>query len=119
MATLLESAATWLGGQLQTAAGKVVTITQGGLVIEGVTGWVKATTDDVDQAEDIGTSFHRFDWGFLAADLPDGFEALPGDLISETETDLRYKVVPTRGRPAMVGEDGSGVLVTMHTIQVG
>jgi hypothetical protein len=117
MPNLLQTGAAWLGEQMRAHAGRVVTVQQGATTINGLTAWHQAHTHTIISEEGLATQVRTWDWRFVAADLPDGFEFRAGAEIKDGGA--RYEVVPLGSGPCAEPADSSGVLLTVHTQRVG
>lgn len=121
MPNLLQRAATWHGGQMKAAAGRVVEVRQGENSYEDITAWHQLVNYEVVDNEGYGTSVQAWEWRFLVSDLPSGFVFREGDWIIETnvdETADRYEVLPIGGRPCDENADSSGLQITVRTKRV-
>lgn len=120
MPTFMQSGAAWLGSQLKSSAGREVTIRRGGVDGAPLTGWCGAMQYEADSGEGFVTTFQGYDWGFVTADLPEGFTLRSGDLIVETigAVEKRYEVLPKGNMPSVEETDSSGVMTTAHTKRV-
>lgn len=123
MPNLLQRGATWLGGKLQTAAGRTITYDRRGqtFTATGVPNKVDYEVD-VDPQTGLPLAVTFYDWTFTFADLgfdndDSLFEALPGDQISETlnGVDSVYEAAPPAKRKVMEWLDSAGTLVVVHT----
>ncbi len=125
MPNLLQRGATWLGGKLQTAAGRTINYERRGqtFTATGVPNKVDYEVD-VDPQTGLAIAVTFYDWTFTLDDLGfDGdsddalFEALPGDQISETLNGVAsvYEAAPVAKRKVMEWLDSAGILVIVHT----
>jgi hypothetical protein len=125
MPTLMQNAATWLGAQLQAAAGRSIIYHRSSDVsgtISGVCSKVEYEVLDRDEGAMTAVTFD--DWLFTASELiVNGTAITPriGDQITETlnGTTITYEVLPIDKRPCFEFADSSGILLTVHTKRVG
>lgn len=115
MPNLLQSAAAWLGAQLQTAAGRSVVIVRSGVPSDALTAWVSVQEYTVVDEEGFGTVVESHDWSFVTSDLP--YPLRSGDVIRETLGGLRqeYTILPVAGKPFAEWVDTSGVMTVAHS----
>lgn len=120
MPNTMQSAAAWLGGQLKTHAGRVVSVRQGATTHTGLTGWCGMHEHEVEDPGGFYTKAKFYDWEFVASDLPEGFRFRSGDEVLETVdgTVRRYEVLPVGAEPELEEMDSSGVLLKAHTKRV-
>ena len=122
MPTVMESAASWLGGQLKTLAGKPVFVDYGEVRISTTVsggelkGWCARHQYDVMDSEGFATSLMSYDWQFIMTDLPEDIWKFANvTVISGTE---KFEAMPLGNRPWHERLDTSGKLITIHTKQV-
>lgn len=121
MPNLMQNAATWLGGQLQTAAGRTVSIRQGAKYVTGIVATVAMLEYQVIDAEQFMTVVQSYDWTFVKADLDAaGIELREGALLTESLNGeaREYESMSIGKRPAVEDLDTSGILLTLHTKRV-
>lgn len=116
MPNLLQRAATWHGGQMKGIAGHAVAVQQGTTRISSLTGWREQHEHTVIDSEGFGTQVRSWDWRFVAADLPSGFEFRAGAEITEGVD--KYEVIPIGPKPCVEPADSSGIQVIVHTKKV-
>lgn len=122
MPNVMESAASWLGGQLKTLAGKAVSIDYGEVRItetvdgDPLKGWCARQQYDVTDNEGFATALISYDWQFVASELPEDFWKFAGVLITSGEE--VYEAMPLANRKWFESLDTSGLLVTIHTKRV-
>ena len=114
MPNLLQIGAAWLGGQLQSHAGRSVQIVQGSDTLS-VIGTL--AIQDYEYLSDSGflTLVSSFDWTFTAGDLGD-VQLHKGARVMEG-SDI-FEVMPVANRPCVERLDSSGILLTVHTKKV-
>jgi hypothetical protein len=119
MPNLMQNAASWLGGQLQTAAGRTVSIRQGAQFVSGITAWMEGKEYQVADAEGFLTSVQACNWTFVRADLDAaGITLREGAIITETLNGVarEYSAMPIGNLPCVEEDfDTSGILLMIHT----
>jgi len=122
MPNLMQNAATWLGGQLQTAAGRTVSIQQGKQFIASIVAASCATVEyQVMDTEGMLTALVMNDWTFVIADLvAEGIELRSGAILTETLNGVSrsYEAMPVGSKSAVEELDSAGILLTVHTKRV-
>ncbi|MCE9555909.1 MAG: hypothetical protein K8T91_21380 [Planctomycetes bacterium] len=117
---VLESGAAWLGEQLKPAAGRTIDIHQGSRILSDVVATPVEETYEV--VDELGqrTSVVMMDWTIVASDLGDVM-LRKGAEIHETLGGVRkvYEVLPVGDREAVENLDTAGILLTVHTKQIG
>lgn len=117
----MQSAAAWLGAELKTHAGRVVSVRQGATTHTGLTGWCGMHEHEVEDPGGFYTKAKSYDWEYVASDLPDGFRFRAGDEVIETVDGVvrRYEVLPlSAAEPEQEEMDSAGVLLKVHTKRV-
>lgn len=122
MSNLLQDGATWLGGQLQTAAGSEVTYSRRSACVS-VVGWPAMHEYEVLDEDGIPTRVLSHDWTFVAVELVlDGvrIEPRPGDRITEVidGEEYSFEVMPPEKKPCFERLDAAGRLLLVHTKRV-
>jgi len=118
MTNLLQSGAAWLGGQLQTHAGRTVSIRQGVKTVASIVASVAKLEYMVESEEGFPLAVQFYDWTFVAADLvAAGIELREGAIVTETLSGVarEYFAAPVGKRPCVEDLDTSGILLTLHT----
>jgi len=116
----MQNAAAWLGGQLQTAAGRTVSIRQGTKTVTGIVAPVAMVEYQVALTEDsFPVAVQYYDWTFVRADLDTaGIELRDGAIVTETLNGVarEYFAAPVgKDKPCVEDLDTSGILLTLHT----
>ncbi len=119
MPNLLDTAATWLVGQLQEHAGRDVVYRRGALEIEctGIPGRSEFEVEDTSGATILVQSY---DWSFATADLAFGGVALipqRGDEVVETDADgvvRTYAILEANGVQAYRADPARSA-IRVHT----
>ncbi len=120
MTTLLQRGATWLAGELKTAAGRTVTYQRGGQSVSLV-GTPQKLDYAVDDNDGIPRAVTFYDWTFTASELlfneSEVIETRPGDQITETLAgyDITYEAMPPTARPVAEWMDSSNVMRIVHS----
>lgn len=121
MTNLLQDSAAWLGGQLQTAAGRTVDIRQGRQVVTGFVATLAMHDYTVADAEGFPTVVNSCDWTFVAADLiAAGITLRSGTILRETLSgEVReYEAMLIGTKECVEDLDSSGLLLTLHTKRI-
>jgi hypothetical protein len=121
MPNLLQRGATWLGGQLQSAAGQEVEYVRGSQSAS-VTGWPSRVEYEVDDQDGIPRRVTFYDWNFTTEDMiftgeTEQLDSMPGDqvLVTIGGFEYTYEAMPAGKRPVAEWLDSSGILRTVHT----
>src|SRR3990172_7717189 len=117
MPNMLQTGAAWLGGQLKAHAGRTLSVQQGSTELQNLTATVALHDHEVIDSEGFATSVSSYDWLFVVADLPAGFEFRPGAVVTETldGRKQKYEAMPLGGGPCFEPADASSVLLMLHT----
>lgn len=124
MPNLMQSAATWLGSQLQTAAGRPGIYKRGTSDSGSITGVVTDLTQEVANEEGFGTGTLVTGWQFTASELllnDEQIEPRAGDRWEETLSgeDLAWEAMPPGpSRKVWEWRDTSKVLIVVWCKQV-
>ena len=122
MPNLFQRSATWLGGKLQTAAGRAVTYRQGSRYVS-LTGVPYEQTGQVVDETGMLTTLTWMEWTLVADELVLNSEAVnprSGDRITETlNGDANtWEVLPVAGKKEWDWCDTSGLLIKVRTKRV-
>lgn len=117
MPNMLQTSASWLGAQLQTHTGRPVVLNQASTELPLVATMALQEYDVVDEGG-FPTKFRSSDWTIKAADLA-GLVIRDGAEITDVESGEVYAALPIDKRPCCERLDSSGILLTVHTKQVG
>jgi hypothetical protein len=122
MPNLLDGGATWLGEQLEAAAGRLVTYSRRQVCAQ-VTGWPAAHEYEVLNEDGIPLRVLSIDWTFRSSGLLlDGQRVEPrtGDVIEECidGEEFRYEAMPLGKKPCFEWLDTSGRLLLVHTKRI-
>lgn len=113
MPNLLQTSAAWLGQQLQSHAGQVVTLRQGAMELSEISATLSQHQHEILDASGFLTKVTLFDWTFVAADLA-GLKLRSGALVID-ESGNEYEAMPLDKIPAVERGDSSGILLILHT----
>ena len=124
MTNLMQDAATWLGSQLKTVAGRTVTYTRGASSVS-LTAAVSMHEYQVIDTEGFETQVVSRDYFLMAADLIIGGSVVApraGDQITESigGIDQTFEAMNLGDSgPAWNEADPDGTLIVVHTKRVG
>lgn len=121
---LFDNAIAAHAATLNRVVGYPVVFKRGVRETESIKGVLTSSTHVVYDAQDgIPTKAKFSDWLLTKSDLvmdDQPITPVPGDLIVATirETERTFKVVPIDKRPCVEPHDASGLMVTVHTIEI-
>jgi len=118
MINLMQDGATWLGEQLQAAAGRSVTYRRGNRSAT-LTAVPSQHEYDVLDEDGFATKRQSYDFVVTAADLvlgSDTIEPRPGDRIDDTINgeERHFELMPLGDRPCCEWHDVTGIQLIVH-----
>ena len=118
----MQDSATWLGEQLQAAAGTSVTYSRRSGCIELV-GWPSMHEYEVLDEDGIPMRVLSYDWTFVAGELvlnDEHIEPRPGDRLVQIDDgeEFPFEVMPLGKKPCFERLDTAGRLLLVHTKRV-
>lgn len=114
---MLASGASWLAGQLKTAAGSTVVYVRGNHAVE-VTATIGSSAFEAANQSGVVERWESRDFLIATSDLPFG-DPVQGDKIVEeiNGVSVTYAVSTPRGVPPWHYADGFRLIVRVHTTQ--